>query len=49
MLRQQLIFLRRQVKRPKLTYGDRIRLVLLARFARYWQYALHIVYCFRSS
>ena len=30
MLRQQLIVLRRQVKRPKLTDGDRIRLVLLA-------------------
>jgi len=43
MLRQQLLVLRRQVKRPKLTNGDRIRLVLLARVTRYWQYALHIV------
>lgn len=43
MLRQQLIVLMRQVKRPKLTDGDRIRLVLLARIARNWQYALHIV------
>jgi putative transposase len=43
MLRQQLIVLRRHVKRPKLTNGDRIRLVLFARFTRYWQYALHIV------
>lgn len=43
MLRQQLIVLRRQVKRPKLISGDRIRLVLLARTARYWQCALHIV------
>ena len=43
MLRQQLIVLRRQVRRPKVTNGDRIRLVLLARFTRYWQYALHIV------
>jgi len=43
MLCQQLIVLRRQVKRPKLTNGDRIRLVLLARITRYWQYALHIV------
>jgi len=31
LLRQQLIVLRRQVKRPQLTNGDRIRLVLLAR------------------
>ena len=43
MLRQQLIILRRQVKRPKLTNGDRVRLVLLARITRYWRSALHIV------
>jgi transposase InsO family protein len=43
MLRQQLIALRRQVKRPKPTNGDRIRLVLFARFTRYWQNTLHIV------
>jgi transposase InsO family protein len=43
MLRQQLIILKRQVKRPKLTNGDRIRLVLLARITRYWRSALHIV------
>jgi transposase InsO family protein len=43
LLRQQLIVLRRQVKRPQLTHGDRIRLVLLARLTRYWQNALHIV------
>ena len=43
LLRQQLIVLRRQVKRPKLTNSDRIRLVLLARFTLYWQNALHIV------
>jgi hypothetical protein len=43
MLRQQLVVLRRQVKRPQLTNGDRIRLVLLACVTRYWQYALHIV------
>jgi hypothetical protein len=30
LLRQQLIVLRRQVKRPQLTNGDRIRLVLFA-------------------
>ena len=43
MLRQQFIVLRRQVKRPQLTQFDRIRLVLLARFTRFWQQALHIV------
>lgn len=43
MLRQQLVVLMRQVKRPQLTNGDRIRLVLLARAIRYWQYALHLV------
>ncbi len=43
MLRQQLIVLKRQVKRPKLADGDRIRLVVLARITQHWQYALHIV------
>ena len=43
MLRQQLIVLNRQVKRPQLTNGDRIRLVLLARCTQFWQQALHIV------
>ena len=43
LLRQQLITLKRQVKRPQLTPGDRTRLVLLARFTRFWQQALHIV------
>jgi putative transposase len=43
LLRQQLIVLRRQVRRPDLTNSDRIQLLLLARFTRYWQYALHIV------
>ena len=43
MLRQQLIVLRRQVKRPKLTNSDRIRLVLLARFTRCWQNTRHTV------
>ena len=33
-LRQQLIVLRRQVKRPVLTPADRFRLVLLARLTR---------------
>jgi putative transposase len=43
MLRQQLIVLKRQVKRPQLTNGDRIRLVLLARCTQFWQLALLIV------
>ena len=43
MLRQQLIVLSRQIKRPQLTNGDRLRLVLLARCTRFWQQALHIV------
>jgi hypothetical protein len=43
LLRQQLIILRRQVKRPQLTKADRIRLVLLARCTQFWQQALHIV------
>ena len=43
MLRQQLIVLKRQVKRPQLTQGDRVGLVLLARLTEFWQQALHIV------
>ena len=43
MLRQQLIVLNRQVKRPQLTQGDRLRLVLLAGLTEFWQQALHIV------
>jgi putative transposase len=43
MLRQQLIVLNRQIKRPQLTNGDRLRLVLLARCTQFWQQALHIV------
>jgi hypothetical protein len=43
LLRQQLIILRRQAKRPQLTQPDRTRLVLLARCTRFWQQALHIV------
>ena len=43
MLRQQLIVLKRQVKRPQLTNGDRIRLVLLARCTQLWHQALFIV------
>jgi hypothetical protein len=43
ILRQQLIVLNRQVKRPQLTNSDRLRLVFLARGTGYWQQALHIV------
>src|SRR5256886_17500796 len=43
LLRQQLIVLKRQVKRPTFTRTDRILLVLLARVVRTWQQALLIV------
>ena len=43
LLRQQLIILKRQVKRPTFTRTDRILLVLLARLVRTWQQALVIV------
>jgi putative transposase len=42
-LRQQLIMLQRQVKRPVCTKADRILLVLLARVVRAWKQALVIV------
>jgi putative transposase len=41
--RQQLIILRRQVKRPACTKTDRMLLVLLARLVRTWKQALFIV------
>jgi len=43
LLRQQLIILSRQVKRPTFTRADRMLLVLLARLVRTWQQALLIV------
>jgi putative transposase len=43
LLRQQLIILRRQVKRPACTKTDRMLLVLLAKMARSWKQALFIV------
>src|SRR5215467_6531818 len=43
LLRQQLIILRRQVKRPVSTKTDRMLLVLLARMLRGWKQALLIV------
>jgi len=42
-LRQQLVVLARQVKRPAPTPADRLRLVLLARLVRGWRAALLIV------
>jgi putative transposase len=43
LLRQQLIILRRQVKRPTYAKTDRLLLVLLARAVRTWKQALFIV------
>ena len=43
LLRQQLIILSRQVKRPTFTRADRILLVLLASLIRTWQQALLII------
>jgi hypothetical protein len=43
LLRQQLIVLQRQTKRPKLTWRDRALLVLLASKLRAWEQALIIV------
>ncbi len=42
-LRQQLIILSRQVKRPVYTKSDRVLLVLLARAVRTWKQALFII------
>ena len=43
LLRQQVIILRRQVKRPACTKTDHVLLVLLARAVRHWKQALFIV------
>src|SRR5437660_4132215 len=43
LLRQQLIIIRRQVKRPVCTKTDRLLLVLLARMVRTWKQTLLIV------
>jgi len=43
LLRQQLIILRRQVKRPACTKTDRILLVLLASMVRTWKQTLFLV------
>ena len=43
LLRQQIVILKRQVKRPACTKADRLLLVLLARVVRTWKQALLIV------
>jgi hypothetical protein len=43
LLRQQLIVLNRQIKRPQMTNPDRFLLVLLSRFTKFWKQAIHIV------
>ncbi len=43
LLRQQLIILRRQIKRPVYRKTDRLLLVLLARMVRTWKQALFLV------
>jgi putative transposase len=43
LLRQQLVILHRQVKRPTCTRTDRLLLLLLARALRNWKQALYIV------
>ena len=43
LLRQQLIILKRQVKRPACTKADRVLLVFLARMVRAWGQTLLIV------
>jgi putative transposase len=43
LLRQQLIVLRRSVKRPRIENSDRLRMVLLARLDSGWRQALHII------
>jgi putative transposase len=43
LLRQQLIVLNRQVKRPRFTHSDRFRLVFISHLTKFWKQALHIV------
>ena len=42
ILRQQVMVLNRQMKRPKFTDGDRLRFVVLARLTDFWHTALHV-------
>jgi putative transposase len=43
ILRQQFIVLKRQVKRPKFTSVDRLRLILFSRLTQFLDSALHLV------
>jgi transposase InsO family protein len=43
ILQQQLIVLKRSVKRPQFTNGDRTRLTLLARLTNFWKSALFLI------
>jgi len=43
LLRQQLVILRRQVKRPQISKWDRLRLLFFARFSPLWAQSLHII------
>ena len=43
ILRQQLIVLKRQIKQPKFTEGDRLKLIFLCRLTQFWDKALHLV------
>lgn len=43
VLRQQLIVLKRQVKRPALINSDRFRLVFLSHCTRFWRQSIHII------
>jgi len=43
LLRQQLIVLNRQVKRPALINSDRFRLVFLSHCTRFWRQSIHII------
>jgi len=47
LLRQQLIVLNRQVKRPRFTHSDRFRLVFISHLTKFWKQALHIIHSAR--
>ncbi len=43
LLRQQLIIVRRQIKRPQVSRWGRLRMLFLARLTPLWQQSLHII------
>ena len=43
LLRQQVIVLRRSIRRPRVHHDDRLLLLILARLCRRWRDALHVV------